>query len=293
MELTVVSRGSRLAVVQAEEIMAALAVRGVPCRLLTVKTTGDRILDRPLDQIGGKGLFVRELDEALRTGRGDVSVHSCKDLPMELPEDLPVAAYSRREDPRDALVLPAGRRTLDRGRPIGCGSARRRLQLRALFPGVEVRDVRGNVTTRLEKLDRGEFGALVLAAAGLRRLGLAERITRCFSIDEMLPAAGQGILALQCRPGVDPAVLSPVHDPAAAACAAAERAFVRALGGGCSSPVAAHATLEGDVLCLRGLYADGAERLYRGAVEGPPERGEALAAALAGRLKEEAAWREK
>ena len=176
MKLIVGSRGSRLAVIQSELVMKAIAAAHpeIELSLLTMKTTGDRILDRPLDKIGGKGLFVKELDAALREGRTDLTVHSCKDLPADLPADLPLAAFTRREDPRDALVLPLGAPEL-RG-PIGCSSLRRRLQLEALFPGVETVPVRGNVITRLEKLDRGEFGALVLAAAGLKRLGLEERI---------------------------------------------------------------------------------------------------------------------
>ena len=174
MELRIGTRESRLAVAQAELVGEALkaAHPGLRVALVAMKTTGDRILDRPLDLIGGKGLFVRELDAALRAGRADLAVHSCKDLPMELPEDLPLAALTRREDPRDALVLPRGAKTLSG--PIGCSSLRRKLQLRELLPGVEVVPIRGNVLTRLQKLDKGEYGALVLAAAGLKRLGLEE-----------------------------------------------------------------------------------------------------------------------
>lgn len=293
MNVTVGSRESRLAVIQSQLVMEAVAAAHpeIGLELLTMKTTGDRILDRTLDRIGGKGLFVRELDAALRDGRADLSVHSCKDLPMELPEDLPLAAFSRREDPRDALVLPMGRDALEG--PIGCASLRRKLQLRELFPGVEVLPVRGNVLTRLEKLDRGEYGALVLAASGLKRLGLERRISRYFSVEEILPAAGQGILAVQCRAGMDTSFLDCLRDREAEACALAERAFVRALGGGCSSPVAAHAVVRGEAISVTGLYVDEAERLYRGAVSGPLEEGGALAARLAAALKEEASCREK
>ena len=293
MKLIVGSRGSRLAVIQSELVMKAIAAAHpeIELSLLTMKTTGDRILDRPLDKIGGKGLFVKELDAALREGRTDLTVHSCKDLPADLPADLPLAAFTRREDPRDALVLPLG--ALELRGPIGCSSLRRRLQLEALFPGVETVPVRGNVITRLEKLDRGEFGALVLAAAGLKRLGLEERICRYFTVEEMLPAAGQGILAVQCRAGTDTAFLKGVGDPEAAACALAERAYIQELDGGCSSPVAAHAVADGGSIAITGLYVDGMGRTSRGDASGPLEQGEALARSLARRLKEDAAWREK
>ncbi len=293
MKLIVGSRGSRLAVIQSELVMGAIAHSHpeIELSLLTMKTTGDRILDRPLDKIGGKGLFVRELDAALREGKTDLTVHSCKDLPAEIPADLPLAAFTRREDPRDALVLPQGAAAL-RG-PIGCSSLRRRLQLEALFPGVETVPVRGNVITRLEKLDRGEFGALVLAAAGLKRLGLAERISRYFTVDEMIPAAGQGILAVQCRAGMDTAYLDGVGDRDAAICARAERAYIQALDGGCSSPVAAHAVTDGSSVTITGLYVDEAGRVSRKTAGGPVEQGEALARELAKQLKEDASWREK
>ena len=205
MKIRVGSRESKLAVAQSLLVMEAIrqAHPEVDLELITMKTTGDRILDRTLDQVGGKGLFVKELDRALLDGRVDITVHSMKDLPMELDPRLPLAAVSRREDPRDVLVLPAGAAEWDRKKPIGCASARRKLQLQRLYPGCQVLPVRGNVLTRLEKLDRGEYGALVLASAGLRRLGLEHRISRYFSTDELLPAAGQGVLAVQCRAGWD------------------------------------------------------------------------------------------
>lgn len=293
MKLIIGSRESRLAVIQAELVMDAIA-RAHPeieLQLLTMKTIGDRILDRPLDKIGGKGLFVRELDAALREGRADLSVHSCKDLPMDLPPDLPLAAFTRREDPRDALVLPLGTAEL-RG-PIGCSSLRRRLQLKELFPDIETAPIRGNVLTRLRKLDSGEYGALVLAAAGLKRLGLEGRISRYFSVEEILPAAGQGILAVQRRAGLDSSVLECLRERNAEDCALAERAFVRALDGGCSSPVAAHAVTEDGVITITGLYVDGAERMSRDHVSGPRSQGEKLAWELARRMKEAAVCREK
>lgn len=258
MKIRIGSRDSRLAVIQSEMVIDAIRAYDPTAQveLVTMKTTGDLILDRPLSQIGGKGLFVKELDKALLEGRVDFTVHSSKDLPMDIPPELPLVAFSHRADPRDALVLPQGVDTLDPTRPIGCASLRRTLQLKKLFPHHQVAPVRGNVQTRLAKLDRGEYSALVLACAGLDRLGLEDRISRRFPVEEMLPAAGQGILAVQSRADVDTSCLSLFHDPVAAVCLTAERAFVGALEGGCSSPVAAHATVDGDTVTLTGFYVD-------------------------------------
>lgn len=282
------SRESRLAVVQTELVMDAIRAQdpSIQIELVTMKTTGDRILDRTLDQVGGKGLFVKELDAALLDRLVDFTVHSCKDLPMELDPRLPLAGFSRREDPRDALVLPDGVTELDPNKPIGCASARRALQLKLLYPGQPVAPVRGNVQTRLKKLDEGQYAALVLAAAGLKRLGLEGRITRIFTTEEMLPAAGQGILAVQVREGEDSAYLSRFLDRDGADCALAERAFVRRLDGGCSSPVAAFAALEGDMLTIRGMdiALDGTPVF--GAISGPRSQGETLGVALADRIRE-------
>ena len=264
MKIRIGSRDSRLAVIQSEMVIDSIRVYDptAEVELVTMKTTGDLILDRPLSQIGGKGLFVKELDKALLEGRVDFTVHSSKDLPMDIPPELPLVAFSHRADPRDALVLPQGVDTLDPTRPIGCASLRRTLQLRKLFPHHQVAPVRGNVQTRLAKLDRGEYSALVLACAGLDRLGLESRISRRFPVEEMLPAAGQGILAVQSRADVDTSCLSLFHDPVAAVCLTAERAFVGALEGGCSSPVAAHATVDGDTVTLTGFYVDGEGESY-------------------------------
>lgn len=282
------SRESRLAVVQTELVMAAIREREAACEieLVTMKTTGDKILDRTLDKVGGKGLFVKELDAALLDGRVDFTVHSCKDLPMDLDPRLPLAGFSRRADPRDALVLPEGTAELDRSKPIGCASARRALQLKRLFPGQPVAPVRGNVLTRLAKLDGGQYAALVLAVSGLERLGLEGRISRVFSTDEMLPAAGQGILAVQIRAGEDAGYLSAFLDREAADCALAERAFVRRLDGGCSSPVAAFATVEGESLTLRGMDVTAAGEPIFDTITGPRDQGEALGMALADRIRE-------
>ena len=288
-KLVVGSRESRLAVIQTQ--LAIQAIRacqpGLEVELLTMKTTGDKILDRTLDQVGGKGLFVKELDAALLAGRVDLTVHSSKDLPMETDPRLPLVAFSRRADPRDALVLPAGAKELDPAKPIGCSSLRRQLQLKALFPQMRTAPVRGNVLTRLEKLDRGEYAALVLAAAGLERLGLAGRVSRYFSVEEMVPAAGQGILAVQARADFDPACLREFHDPDSRDCLLAERAFVRALDGGCSSPVAAYATVDGAALTLTGLYVDSNGEARRQTISGSREQGERLGAALAQDLRRE------
>lgn len=283
------SRDSQLSVRQSRLIIEAVtrAHPEVEAELVTMKTTGDRILDRTLEEIGGKGLFVRELDQALLDRRVDFTIHSLKDLPAELPPELPLAAFSRREDPRDALVLPEGRTELDFSRPIGCASRRRRIQLRSLFPQAVIAPVRGNVQTRLSKLDGGQYSALVLAAAGLRRLGLADRIARYFSTEEILPAAGQGIIAVQGRADADCSDLLAVSDPDAAACARAERAFVRWLDGGCTSPVAAYAQVEGGRLTLTGLYVSEDETIVRrGSRSGAAEDAEALGTALARELKE-------
>ena len=281
------SRESKLAVIQSELVMDAIrAVRpDLRLELVTMKTTGDKILDRTLDQVGGKGLFVKELDAALLDGRVDLTVHSCKDLPMDIDPRIPLAGFTAREDPRDVLVLPEGVSELDPAKPIGCASPRRAAQLRALFPGMAVAPVRGNVLTRLAKLDGGQFSALVLAAAGLRRLGLEHRVSRYFTVEELLPAAGQGILALQARAGEDLSYLEGVLDAGGAACALAERAFVRALDGGCSSPIAAHAVVEGGIITIDGLYVDEQGRMRRDRLSGPREQGEELARRLAERLR--------
>ena len=285
-QLRIGSRESRLAVIQSELVADYLRGRGVDAPLVTMKTTGDRILDRRLDEIGGKGLFVKELDRALREGRTELSVHSCKDLPMDVPDDLPIVGYSRREDPRDVLVLPEGCTAWDRSRPVGCSSRRRMLQLQDRYPDVTFATARGNVLTRLAKLDGGQYGALILAAAGLKRLGLEGRIHRYFEPEEMIPAAGQGILCLQGRRGVDYSALDGFLDREAAACAEAERAFVRTLDGGCSSPIAAFARVAGGTLRLRGLYYSEASGGHiTGTLEGPASEAAALGAALARRLR--------
>lgn len=284
------SRESRLAVIQSEMVMEYIK-KACPDRevsLLTMKTTGDKILDRTLDKIGGKGLFVKELDRALLEKRSDLSVHSLKDMPMETPKELPIVAFSKREDPRDVLVLPEGKKEIDFTKPLGCSSQRRILQLKEIFPQAKFQSVRGNVITRLRKLDEGEYGGLILAAAGLKRLGLEERISRYFEPEEMIPAAGQGILAVQGREGEEYSYLAGFADREGTWAALCERAFVRYLDGGCSSPVAAHARIQEDRILLLGLYYDEKTGNYKkGSMEGSVEEAEELGICLAEKLKKE------
>lgn len=279
------SRESRLAVIQAEMVQDYLQ-KTLPQKtieILTMKTTGDKILNQALERAGGKGLFVKELDHALLEKRSDLSVHSLKDVPTELPEELPLLAFSRREDPRDALILPEGATEIDFSRPVGCSSKRRMVQFQKLYPQAKFETIRGNVQTRLKRLDSGEFSATILAAAGLKRLGLEYRISRYFEPDEMIPAAGQGILAVQGRAGEDYSWLKGYNDRGGEACAKAERAFVCGLGGNCSDPIAAHATVEGETLHLRAFYQNEATgAVYTGSRSGsvrdPEHVGHALAA---------------
>ena len=177
-KIVIGSRESKLAVLQSEMVRDYIKEKNpdLEVEILTMKTTGDIILDRTLDKVGGKGLFVKELDKALIDGRSILSVHSLKDMPMEVPEELPLLAFSKREDPRDVLVLPEGASELDKSKPLGCSSLRRTLQLKKLYPDMDVRSIRGNLQTRLRKLDEGQYSALILAAAGLKRLGLGSRI---------------------------------------------------------------------------------------------------------------------
>ena len=251
------SRDSKLAVMQTELMIHAVTKYHpeIQFELVTMKTTGDIILNQTLDKIGGKGLFVKELDIALAEGRIDCCVHSLKDMPMEENPDFPITALPKRGDPRDVLVLPQMQHFENITAQIGSSSFRRQIQLKKLFPSCHCLPVRGNIITRLQKLDCGEFSSLVLAGAGLQRVGLSERISRYFSTDEMIPAAGQGILAVQSRKNEDVSFLSCIHNKESEYAALAERAFVRTLDGGCSSPIAAYAQIHGTELKLTGLYA--------------------------------------
>lgn len=254
--LNIGSRESQLALVQTN-IIADVIRKANPLldvHIVSMKTTGDKILDKSLDKIGGKGLFVKELDRALLRGDTDLSVHSLKDMPAQTPEALPIVAYSKREDPRDVLILPKNHSRLDLTKPVGCSSKRRKIQFQNLYPEATFKDIRGNVLTRLEKLDSGEYGALILAAAGIKRLGLEERIFRFFEPEEMIPAAGQGILGIQGRKEENYDFLSKINHESSMYCGVAERSFIKTLDGGCSSPVAAFGIFEEGTFVLTGLY---------------------------------------
>lgn len=250
------SRDSRLAVVQAEIIRDRIQREHpeLELEIITMKTTGDKILGRSLETIGGKGLFVKELDMALRDGRIDIAVHSLKDMPMEIPEELPILAYGKREDARDVLVYRPGLAALPEHPLIGSSSRRRMLQIKALYPDAHFQGIRGNVQTRLKKLSDEGMDAAILAAAGLNRLQLQGLAARYFSVDEMIPAAGQGILAVQGRRDMDAALLNGIDDAESRVCAEAERAFVKELDGGCTSPIAAYGEMKDGKILLRGLY---------------------------------------
>lgn len=249
------------------------------------------ILDRPLNAIGDKGLFVTEIEEALRQGRLDLAVHSAKDLPSELPLDMALAAFPRRADPRDALVSRAGLRLdeLPEGARVGTSSLRRACQLRYLRPDLRIADLRGNVDTRLRKLHEGQYDAIVLATAGLERLGLADEITEYLDPSVMLPAVSQGILAVEVRAddAATTALLAPLDDPVARVAATAERAFLARIGGGCQVPLAAFARLSGDTLALAGMIGARDGRLVRGELSGSAGAPAGLGARLAERLLDE------
>jgi hydroxymethylbilane synthase len=286
--LVIASRQSRLALWQSEHVAAMLrqAYPGCEVSILGLTTRGDRILDTPLAKVGGKGLFVKELEEALEDGRADLAVHSAKDVPMALPPGFCIAAIPEREDARDCFVSPGFARLEDMpaGAALGTSSLRREAQLRERHPGLEIRSLRGNLDTRLAKLDRGEYQAIALAAAGLRRLGLAQRIRATLEPEAVLPSPGQGALAIECRE--DHAglrrQLSVLDHADTADCVRAERAVSRALSGSCQVPLAAYAVLRGERVFLRGLVAtpDG-RRTVRAEIEGAREQAEHLGEELA------------
>jgi hydroxymethylbilane synthase len=289
--IVIASRKSRLAMWQSEHVASALERLYPHCQvsILGITTRGDRILDRSLAEVGGKGLFVKELENAIEDGRADLAVHSAKDVPMQLPRGFCLAAITPREDPRDCIVSNsiASLEALPAGSVIGTSSLRREAQLRERYPALEVKPLRGNLDTRLAKLDRGECQAIVLAAAGLKRLGLAARIRTMLEPEQSLPAPGQGALAIECREDRDELRLrlSSLEDPGSAACVRAERALSRALSGDCRLPLAAYAMANGAELRLRALVAkpDGS-RVVRAELSGPmaapEELGENLAASL-------------
>jgi hydroxymethylbilane synthase len=285
--LTIGTRASKLALAQTHMMRDALlaAHPGLEIAIERITTRGDIILDRPLSAIGDKGLFVAEIEDALRAGRVDLAVHSAKDLPSELPPDMALAAFPRRADPRDALISRAGLRLagLGEGAHVGTSSLRRACQLRHVRPDLRIDDLRGNVDTRLRKLHEGQYDAIVLAAAGLERLGLAGQISEYLDPAVMLPAVSQGILGVEVRAGdaAVAALLAPLDDPETRVAATAERAFLAQVGGGCQVPVGAYARLDGASLVLAGLIGARDGRVVRGEISGPAEQPAALGARLA------------
>jgi len=286
------SRNGPLALAQTQIVIDAVkrVRRDIGFEIVTFKTTGDKISDKSLDAFGGKGVFTEELEQALSDGSIDIAVHSYKDMPIDEPYDLPIAALSVREAPFDVLVLPKGGSAvdIDRSKPVGSSSLRRTIQFARLYDGVEIKAVRGNVPARLSKLDNGEYSALILAQAGLNRLSLQDRISRVFTVDEMIPAASQGILAVQGRRGEDYSFLDGFHSRESEIASKAERRFVKTLGGGCASPVAAYGRIANNEILLTGMYVDACGNIETGDIGGAIDRSERLGETLAERLREKA-----
>jgi len=286
--LRIATRKSALALWQAEYIRTGLiaAHPDLEVELVPMSTRGDQILDSPLAKVGGKGLFVKELEQAMLDGRADIAVHSMKDVPAELPAGLAIAVIGEREDPRDAFVSPwySGLDDLPSGARVGTSSLRRQCQLRAMRPDLEMVDLRGNVNTRLAKLDAGQYDAVVLACAGLKRLGFGDRVREELGPEVILPAIGQGAIGIECRAD-DARVKSMIQilaDTRTTLCVSAERAMNARLMGGCQVPIAGFAELAGSQLVLRGLVGapDGREVL-RARVQGPSEQAQDLGNSLA------------
>lgn len=286
--LRIATRKSALALWQAEHVRQGLQLHhpGLRVELVTMTTRGDQILDAPLAKVGGKGLFVKELEQAMLEGRADIAVHSMKDVPVELPPGLELAVVLEREDPRDAFVSNnyATLDELPQGARVGTSSLRRQCQLRAVRPDLSLHDLRGNVNTRLDKLERGEFDAIILACAGLKRLGFNARIRQELGPDVILPAIGQGAIGIECRSddAAIKALIAPLAHGATSVRLRAERAFNRRLNGGCQVPIAGYAELDHGVIVLRGLVGspDGSQ-LIQGVISGRPEDAEELGQVLA------------
>jgi hydroxymethylbilane synthase len=278
---------------QAEHVAAALkkAHSEIQVELLGMTTQGDRILDTPLAKIGGKGLFIKELEQGLISGEADIAVHSMKDVPVALPQGLHLPVIMQREDPRDAFVSNRFKNIdeLPQGACVGTSSLRRQCQLAEQRPDLQIKSLRGNVNTRLRKLDDGDYDAIILAAAGLKRLGFEDRITALIGPEQSLPAIGQGAVGIECR--VDDArvneLIAPLHHLETAYCVAAERAMNQGLNGGCQVPIAGYAMLEAGNLWLRGLVGEpDGSRIIRGEVEGSTQEAQAMGEGLAERLLE-------
>lgn len=292
-QLRIGTRGSALALWQANHVSALLraADPGLAVEIVTIKTTGDKILDSPLAQVGGKGLFVKEIEEALLAGEVDLAVHSLKDVPAFFPEGLGLAAVLEREDPRDALLArnAASLDDLPKGARVGTSSLRRQAQLLNLRPDLEITTLRGNVDTRVRKLESGDYDAIVLAAAAMKRMGLAGRVSSFLDVDTLMPAVGQGAIGIETRVN-DPetnGLVSYLDDIGTRTAVSAERAFLRRLEGGCQVPVAAHAVVSGGSLRITGLVAalDG-RTMIRDQASGAADQAGALGVSLAERILE-------
>lgn len=295
--LVIASRESRLAMWQAEHVRDRLRVLYPECHIEIkgMTTKGDRILDKTLSKVGGKGLFVKELELALDAGEADIAVHSFKDVPMELPEGFEIATVLTRADPFDAFVSHkyASLDDLPEGAVLGTSSLRRQANIAARYPHLVIRPLRGNVDTRLSKLDHGEYDAIILAAAGLKRLKLEERIRMIIPAEVSLPAPGQGAMAIEIKSGREDikALLAPLHDAKTDVCVRAERTLSRLFGGSCQIPLAAFATLTGDEITLRAMIAtpDGKESVFA-EVTGAASQPEALGEKAGVLLKEQGAF---
>lgn len=289
--LRIATRQSRLALWQAEHVAGELRARHphIAVVLVPMTTQGDRVLDRPLAEVGGKGLFIKELEVALAEHRADIAVHSMKDVPSEMPPGMMLAAMLPRADAHDAFVSQhhPSVESLPTGARVGTSSLRRQCQLKSLRPDLEIVALRGNVDTRLRKLDEGHYDAIILAAAGLKRLGFDHRITSYIDFDHSLPAVGQGIIGIECRSDDARSIelVRALDDRTARLCCEAERAYALRLQGSCQSSIAGYAELEGDQLQLRGVVgSEDGRTIYRGTVQGPATEADALGVKLADRL---------
>ncbi len=297
MKIKIGTRGSKLALWQAEWVKSELEKKnpGLEVELERIKTTGDKITDVPLAMVGGKGLFVKEIEEALLDGRVQLAVHSMKDVPTVLPEGLHLRAITEREDPRDAVISREGKKLLElpKGAKIGTSSLRRKAQILNMRPDFEIIQLRGNLDTRLRKLDEGQFDAIILAGAGVKRLGWEDRITELLPVDMSLPAIGQGALGIETR--VDDDVVNDLvaffDHPATSFAVRAERAFLKRLEGGCQVPIAAYGEFKDDTVRLTGLVADlEGEKLIKDTIEGPAGEAGRLGTELAEKLLRMGAW---